>query len=285
MRSQNKRLHNRHLLSSNRKIRADANRTKEFGGLRGFDPGKHARDAAGNSDLCDDAQYLSRRFRRADRVGCCSSWSGIGIGVGCCARFVRRAADRRRSPASAPRSDRDRKRLQDSQGQFIISSLCPAVTRSRRWAALLAGAARKREGSRRAPWSKLTLNTLYEVIQWLPADRARATRRRTTGHGRCVPRRIGLLLRWLEEGRSSLCPMVRERGQIEGPPDGYRPGRDLWRERRAILHDGGRYANEAANCWPASILLPDRCRHGVDAGFPAGSRLCRLGAVGGRDIV
>jgi hypothetical protein len=119
-------------------------------------------------------------------------------------------------------------------------------------------------------------------MQWLPASRAPATPKRTTGPGRCArPPTAPCCAGWKTAAGGGL-RRLRRAAQAEGPPDGHRPGGNLWRERRAHLRFGGRDAlRQPRAAGPRGFCSRHRCRHGIDAGLPPGPGLCRLGAVGG----
>ena len=82
----------------------------------------------------------------------------------------------------------------------------------------------------------LTLNTLYEVIQWLPAEPRSSNARRDDWAWTLRSAADRPLLRWLEDG-----PLVvlsdgsGDAAQAQSPLDGHRPGRNLRRKRRALL--------------------------------------------------
>ena len=82
----------------------------------------------------------------------------------------------------------------------------------------------------------LTLNTLYEVMQWLPAEPRAGNAQKDDWAWTLRSAANRPLLRWLEDG-----PLVvvsdgsGASAQAEGPPDGHRPGGHLRRERRALL--------------------------------------------------
>ena len=59
----------------------------------------------------------------------------------------------------------------------------------------------------------LTLNTLYEVMQWLPAEPRAANARRMTGSGRCARLPIVHCCAGLRTGRWWWCPI----GPVRGP--------------------------------------------------------------------
>ena len=104
----------------------------------------------------------------------------------------------------------------------------------------------------------LTLNTLYEVIQWLPAQPRAGNSQKDDWAWTLRSAANRPLLRWLEDG-----PLVvvtdgsGAQAEAEGPAHGDGPGRNLWRKWRAFLRDSGRYAVQtAASCWRGSILRP-----------------------------
>jgi hypothetical protein len=126
----------------------------------------------------------------------------------------------------------------------------------------------------------LTLSTLYEVMQWLPSEPRAAMHKRTTGWTlRSAANRP--LLRWLEDGPlvvvsdgSGAAPKLKARLMATGQKG------PLARAASAFgtVEETPSNSRELLARW---ILIPIAMRHGIDAGLPPGSWLCRLGAIGG----
>ena len=80
----------------------------------------------------------------------------------------------------------------------------------------------------------LTLNTLYEVMQWLPAQPRAANAQKDDWAWTLRSAANRPLLRWLEDG-----PLVLVSdgsggtAEAESAPDGHWTRRNIWRERRA----------------------------------------------------
>jgi hypothetical protein len=129
----------------------------------------------------------------------------------------------------------------------------------------------------------LTLNSLYEAMQWLPAEPRAGNAQKDDWAWTLRSAANRPLLRWLEDGPlvvvsdgSGRAPKLKARLMATGQEGTFGESGERIRPRSK------RRRPTAANCWRAWILPRHRCRHGIDAGLPPGSGLCRLGAIGGR---
>ena len=204
-RSQNKRLRNRHLLSSNRcspRIEVtpkhknqEASRGCNF---RGNSQGR------GGSRSADEALCPSRRFRRADRLWDASRVSAAPASV---SGVVRDSAGVPQIGAEVQLLRPDLSVVAsvytNSQGRFTIASILPGRYALKAMGASFLPSLRENAAPARRPHVvNLTLNTLYEVMQWLPAEpRTGSTPTTTTGPGRCARLPTGRCCAGLKMGR------------------------------------------------------------------------------------
>src|ERR1700728_742651 len=103
----------------------------------------------------------------------------------------------------------------DDTGRFVISSLVPGSYAVKATGPYFLPSIREDVRVRGAVVVNLTLNTLYEVIQWLPAQ-PRSARWQKDDWGWTAGRGFGRL---------------KFAAEVESPPDGDRAGRHLWRKR------------------------------------------------------
>ena len=117
----------------------------------------------------------------------------------------------------------------------------------------------------------LTLNTLYEVMQWLPAEPRRVNASKDDWEWTLRSAANRPLLRWLEDGplvvvsdRSGR-PKLKARLMATGQEGTFGESGERFTTSRR------RYAVEQPRVAGARGLCPGyRCRHGVDAGLPSG---------------
>ena len=132
----------------------------------------------------------------------------------------------------------------DGAGHFLIASLMPGRYALKAIGPSFLPALRENVRVRGGTVVNLTLNTLYEVLQWLPA--APRVRNSQTDDWAWTLRSAANrpLLRWLEDGPLSGCDRwLGSKAETEGPAHGDGAGRNFWREWRTILRDGGGYAD------------------------------------------
>ena len=158
--------------------------------------------------------------------------------------YGRSSADWRRGAVAAPRPDRDRQRLyRRRRAALPFPRWFPAVMRSRRWAHRSCPSLRENVRVRASTVVNLTLNTLYEVMQWLPSEpRAGSAPEGRLGMDAALGRQssaAALAGRWPSGGGFR---RVRDGAEAEGAADGYRAGGNFWRKRGTLYGDGGRYA-------------------------------------------
>ena len=287
MQFQNKRLRNRHLLSSN-----SNNPAQMPAGLKNsvacavWICRKIARDAAGSPDLCDEAQYPSRRFRRADRI-----WALLLL-YGAAAASVSGVV---RDSAGVPQIGAEVQLLRpdlsvvasvytDDEGRFLISSLVARPLRAQGDGAFVpACAARERAGSA-APLSSISRSILFtKSSNGFRPSRARRNAQKDDWAWTLRSAANRPLLRWLEDG-----PLV-----VVSDGAGSRPklkARLMATGQAGTFGESGERFSATVEDTPAEqprvagarrFCAGQRWRHGIDAGLPAGFGICRLGAVGG----
>ena len=113
----------------------------------------------------------------------------------------------------------------NSQGRFIISSILPGRYALKAMGMSFLPSLRENVRVRAGTIVNLTLNTLYEVMQWLPAEPRAANSQKDDWAWTLRSAANRPLLRWLEDG-----PLVvvsdgsGASAQAEGPADGDRAG-------------------------------------------------------------
>ena len=131
----------------------------------------------------------------------------------------------------------------------------------------------------------LTLSTLYEVMQWLPAEPRGGNAQKDDWKWTLRSAANRPLLRWLEDGPlvvvtdgSGAAPKLKARLMATGQEGTFGESG----ERISAI--GGRNAVQQPRVAGERGFCPGhRCRHGIDAWLPPGSGICRFGSIGGGD--
>ncbi len=172
----------------------------------------------------------------------------------------------------------------DANGRYLISSVLPGRYAVKAMGAWFLPSLRENVRVRANTVVNLTLNSLYEVMQWLPAEPRAGNAQKDDWAWTLRSAANRPLLRWLEDG-----PLV-----VVSDGSGAHPrlkARLMATGQEGAFGESGERISAAVEETPSNSreLLASvdfdsrhRCRHGVHARLPPGSGLCRLGAVGGR---
>ncbi len=186
------------------------------------------------------------------RVVCSADWSGECFGR--LGRPRQRSADWSATPPAYRRSGQSysccvptcrlspRSTPRPKAGS-PLRQFFPENTRSRRWAPSFLPSLRENVRVRTNTVVNLTLNTLYEVMQWLPAEPRAVNAQKDDWKWTLRSAANRPLLRWLEDGPLVVVSEKAGRSsQTEGPPDGYGSAGHLRGKRRANHGGDGEYA-------------------------------------------
>src|ERR1700739_3615603 len=279
--SQNKRLRNRHLLSWNSTQASQIGLTgTRSGNLRAFNSQDLSQDAAGSP-----IRVMMRRLHLVSMIALfvVAAAPLLAATGGSVSGVVRDSSGVLQMGAVVQllRSDMSvvAASYTNDKGTYSFADILPGKYAVKAMGALFLPSLRENVRVRANTVVNLTLNTLYEVMEWLPAE-ARAPNAPKDDWERTLRSAANRpLLRWLQGG-----PLVGGSGppgrsaKAEGAVDGDRAGRNFRRERRAIYSKRGRYSFRKQGTAGAGGLCAEyRCGHGVDAWFPPGPGLCRSG--------
>ena len=214
-----------------------------------------ARDAAKSPNVIMRRPHLVL-FASADCAGSCSglrSRPGIGIGRG--ARLGRCAADWREVQLLRPDLSVIASVYTNSQGRFSIPSVLPGRYAVKAMGTSFLPSLRENVRVRTSTVVNLTLNTLYEVMQWLPSEPRAGDGSRTIGSGRCVrPRTVrccagSKMVRWswFPTARAA-APKLKARLMATGQEGTFGESGERFSAAVKIRRP------TAANCWRAWIL-------------------------------
>ena len=173
----------------------------------------------------------------------------------------------------------------DSKGRFVLSSIFPGHYALKAMNPSFLPSMRENLHLRGGTTVvNLTLNTLYEVMQWLPAQPRAANARSDDWDWTLRSAADRPLLRWLEDGPlvvvsdgSGSAPKLKARIMATGQAGSFGESGQRF---SATVEDTPAEQPRAAGA--RRFCSRYRCGHGVDAWLPAGSGLCGFGAIGSR---